>query len=271
MHDFPNSTTMDASELRKIKKPLIEKKRRDRINHCLDQLKCILLDNVKNNDTQNSRLDKADILEMTVKYLQQLQKQGITSAVVHDTVPMGYQSGYEECARETIHYLNSANGIRPNIKSRVESHLSSCVGQVNDELSTPKYTQRDTRDSFQKSVNVSGNYSYHTPINVQIPSSAQFPSTTPRRLVFSGALLMPVPIHPMLKTETPFSPYNPTSQNASNTCATPAEDSILDQSSGYSSSSGQSFQESDSSLCRESFDNSVNNNSLTCDKVWRPW
>ncbi|KAK3583438.1 hypothetical protein CHS0354_025560 [Potamilus streckersoni] len=258
---------MDASVLRKIKKPLIEKKRRDRINHCLNQLKSLLLENVKKNGTQNSRLDKADILEMTVKYLQQLQKQGITSA--HDTVAKGYQSGYEECAQESVHYLNCANGIRHDIKSRVESHLSSCVGQVNDELSTPKYSQRYY--SFQKPVSVPGNYSYHTPINVKIPSSAQFPSTTPRRLVCSGALLMPVPIHPILKTETAFSPYYPTTESASSTCGTPAEDSLSDQSSGYTSLSGQSFQEPDSLLCKNSSDNSVNNNSLTRDRVWRPW
>ena len=32
-----------------IKKPLIERKRRERINNCLSQLKSILLDNIKHN------------------------------------------------------------------------------------------------------------------------------------------------------------------------------------------------------------------------------
>uniref|UniRef100_A0A672H3E7 Hairy-related 8.2 n=1 Tax=Salarias fasciatus TaxID=181472 RepID=A0A672H3E7_SALFA len=48
--------------LENTKKPLIERKRRERINNCLDQLK----------ETQ-SKLEKADILEMTVKHLQNIQ------------------------------------------------------------------------------------------------------------------------------------------------------------------------------------------------------
>lgn len=61
---------------RKIRKPLMEKKRRARINDSLETLKEILLKNTVA-ITQGSRptkLEKADILEMTVRYLQVLQK-----------------------------------------------------------------------------------------------------------------------------------------------------------------------------------------------------
>uniref|UniRef100_A0A3B5A707 Transcription cofactor HES-6-like n=1 Tax=Stegastes partitus TaxID=144197 RepID=A0A3B5A707_9TELE len=51
-----------------LRKPLIERKRRERINNCLDQLregnsKVSLV------SQQQSKLEKADILEMTVKHL----------------------------------------------------------------------------------------------------------------------------------------------------------------------------------------------------------
>uniref|UniRef100_UPI00358F0639 uncharacterized protein n=1 Tax=Myxine glutinosa TaxID=7769 RepID=UPI00358F0639 len=55
---------------RKIRKPLVEKKRRDRINELLNQLKSIILETTKHESLPHSRLEKADILELTVKYLQ---------------------------------------------------------------------------------------------------------------------------------------------------------------------------------------------------------
>ncbi|KAK4876141.1 hypothetical protein RN001_012563 [Aquatica leii] len=64
----------------KIRKPLMEKKRRARINDSLETLKQILLDSKttlkesaqKKNGQRTAKLEKADILEMTVRYLQHL-------------------------------------------------------------------------------------------------------------------------------------------------------------------------------------------------------
>lgn len=79
------------SEIRRIRKPLMEKKRRARINDSLDTLKEILLDNrhnlLKNSEQwrqfsaqqqvqlKTTKLEKADILEMTVNYLRVLHHQ----------------------------------------------------------------------------------------------------------------------------------------------------------------------------------------------------
>ncbi|KAL3871657.1 hypothetical protein ACJMK2_039641 [Sinanodonta woodiana] len=268
MQEFPNSSTMAASVLRKMKKPIIEKKRRDRINHYLEELKDILLENVTKTDAPISKLDKSDILEMTVKYIQQLQKQVNTStAASEDTVAKEYKSGYEKCTRETIHYLNSENGIKHGMNSPIGIHLSSCFGQANDEQSTVKYPARNS--AFHAPLAVPGSYSYLSPLNVNIPSSVQFPSKTPRRLDYN--MPKPVPIHPILKTTTPYSPYYALTGSASSICSTPTDDRFLDQSSGYSSCHNQSFQGADSSMDRSLLDNSVKNNSLSFDSVWRPW
>ncbi|KAK3581673.1 hypothetical protein CHS0354_030658 [Potamilus streckersoni] len=272
MQELPNSPAMDASALRKIKKPIIEKKRRDRINNSLEQLKSILLENVIKTDTPISRLDKADILEMTVKYIKQLQKRGNTSTkAFEDTVPIAkeYESGYKECKRDTISYFNSANRLRHDMKSRVGIHLSNCVSQVSGELSTPKNPRENS--AFHTPIAVPGKYSYLSSLNVNIPASIQFQSTTPRRLDNNATLIKPVPIHPLLKTELPYSPYYPPTGRASSICSTPTEYPLSDQSSGYSSCHNQSFQGGDSSMDRDSLGNSVNNNSLNLDHIWRPW
>lgn len=50
----------------------MEKRRRARINQCLGELKQLLLHMAPH---QRSKLEKADILEMTVQYVNQLQQQ----------------------------------------------------------------------------------------------------------------------------------------------------------------------------------------------------
>ncbi|KAJ8918584.1 hypothetical protein NQ315_013089 [Exocentrus adspersus] len=68
------NSSPQISEDRKIRKPIIEKRRRARINESLETLKKILLDcNPDRTKTKNLKLEKADILEMTVRYLQYLK------------------------------------------------------------------------------------------------------------------------------------------------------------------------------------------------------
>lgn len=57
---------------RKNNKPIMEKKRRARINKCLNQLKALILE-ADSERSRHSKLEKADILEMTVRYLQTLR------------------------------------------------------------------------------------------------------------------------------------------------------------------------------------------------------
>ncbi|XP_076866784.1 hairy-related 1 [Brachyhypopomus gauderio] len=54
---------------KRILKPVIEKKRRDRINQRLDELRTLLLDNTLDSRLQNPKLEKAEILELTVDYI----------------------------------------------------------------------------------------------------------------------------------------------------------------------------------------------------------
>jgi len=55
-------------------KPLLERKRRARINKCLDELKDIMTGCLQAQGENVSKLEKADILELTVRHLQRLQQ-----------------------------------------------------------------------------------------------------------------------------------------------------------------------------------------------------
>lgn len=56
-----------------LRKPLVERLRRERINSSIEQLKSLLGPGLK--QQPDSKLEKADILEMTVCILRRLQKQ----------------------------------------------------------------------------------------------------------------------------------------------------------------------------------------------------
>ncbi|XP_056400425.1 transcription factor HES-5-like [Hyla sarda] len=77
--------------------------RRDRINHSIEQLR-ILLEKEVQIHHQHSKLEKADILEMAVKYLQR-QRQHCTndSQNAQDL----YYQGYYMCLKETVGFLHN--------------------------------------------------------------------------------------------------------------------------------------------------------------------
>ena len=66
--------------------------RRDRINSCIEQLKLILARELQQQDP-NGKLEKADILEMTVSILRQQLQSG------------RYSQGYSLCWRESLNFL----------------------------------------------------------------------------------------------------------------------------------------------------------------------
>ncbi|KAF0036462.1 hypothetical protein F2P81_011774 [Scophthalmus maximus] len=60
----PGTLSAPGSPLRQLRKPAVEKMRRDRINTCIEQLK-VILEKEFHKQEPNSKLEKADILEMT--------------------------------------------------------------------------------------------------------------------------------------------------------------------------------------------------------------
>ncbi|XP_057197665.1 hairy-related 3 [Triplophysa rosa] len=88
--------------VKKVSKPLMEKKRRARINKCLNQLKS-LLETVYSNNIRKRKLEKADILELTVKHLRHLQNTERGTSTCCDSAE--YQAGYRSCLAGVSQYL----------------------------------------------------------------------------------------------------------------------------------------------------------------------
>uniref|UniRef100_A0A8D3DEA1 Hairy-related 9 n=1 Tax=Scophthalmus maximus TaxID=52904 RepID=A0A8D3DEA1_SCOMX len=120
----------NASEHRKSSKPIMEKRRRARINESLGQLKTLILDALKKDSSRHSKLEKADILEMTVKHLRNLQRVQMTALSADATVLGKYRAGFNECMNEVTRFLSTSEGVNTEVRSRLLSHLSSCMGQM---------------------------------------------------------------------------------------------------------------------------------------------
>ncbi|KAM3616975.1 uncharacterized protein V6R79_000449 [Siganus canaliculatus] len=81
----------EAIELRKTMKPLMEKRRRARINDSLNHLKNLILPLTGRDKIRYSKLEKADILEMTVRFLSDIPPVNTKNPAE------SYKEGYKAC------------------------------------------------------------------------------------------------------------------------------------------------------------------------------
>lgn len=121
-----------SEERRKSSKPLMEKRRRARINQSLNELKSLILEAMKKDTSCYSKLEKADILEMTVRHLRNLrsQKTGCSIAAPDAGSVAKYRAGFNECATEISRYLITLDGIDMQLRARLLSHMASCCNTV---------------------------------------------------------------------------------------------------------------------------------------------
>ncbi|XP_072304590.1 transcription factor HES-5-like [Eucyclogobius newberryi] len=98
----------DMAPAHKLRKPMVEKLRRDRINTCIEQLKSLLGPEFLRQQP-DSKQEKADVLEMTVAFLQAWQMQVAPKAAPKSApVPSMRTSGegYTRCVQEAISFLS---------------------------------------------------------------------------------------------------------------------------------------------------------------------
>ncbi|XP_028997971.1 hairy/enhancer-of-split related with YRPW motif protein 2 [Betta splendens] len=116
----PTATTRVMA--RKRRRGIIEKRRRDRINNSLLELRRLVPTALEKQGS--AKLEKAEILQMTVDHLKMLQSNG--GYVSAHALALDFLSvGFRECVTEVSRYLDSSDPLG----SRLLSHLSSCACQ----------------------------------------------------------------------------------------------------------------------------------------------
>ncbi|KAJ8372056.1 hypothetical protein AAFF_G00295190 [Aldrovandia affinis] len=102
----------------KLRKPMVEKMRRDRINSSIEQLKSLLGPELLKQST-DSKQEKADILEMTVCFLRR-QHQPVNSTSCSTAV----SEGYSRCAQEIVNFLSCCE-VKTQSQRRLLSHFQN--------------------------------------------------------------------------------------------------------------------------------------------------
>ncbi|KAI2797822.1 Hey2p [Blomia tropicalis] len=159
---------------RKKRRGLIEKRRRDRINNSLHELKRLVPAAFEKQGS--AKLEKAEILQMTVDHLRTLHSKGFDafSFDPHKFATDYHLIGFRECATEVARYLAVHEGIdfQDPLRLRLMGHLHSyssqrelslkaCTGWNPSLFTTPMYppstssTQSTTASSSTPSTSSS--------------------------------------------------------------------------------------------------------------------
>lgn len=134
----------ESKETYKLPHRLIEKKRRDRINECIAQLKDLLPEHLKL--TTLGHLEKAVVLELTLKHVKALtslleqQQQKILALqngmqidqppVSHEKSEEMFRSGFHMCAKEILQYLANQEADGDLTPSHMINHLHKLAAEV---------------------------------------------------------------------------------------------------------------------------------------------
>ncbi|CAL8336958.1 unnamed protein product [Merluccius merluccius] len=103
----------------KIRKPLVEKLRRERINSSIEQLKSLLGPQFLKQEP-DSKMEKADILEMTVDFVRQQQLYCHGNSCSSTSV----NQGHSRCVQEMVHFL-SKDEVKTQSNRRLLDHFQN--------------------------------------------------------------------------------------------------------------------------------------------------
>ena len=110
-------------QYRKVMKPMLERKRRARINKCLDELKDLMVGALQNEGESIAKLEKADVLELTVNHLKKLRQRGQLTLKPLPNPQEKYREGYTHCASEVSRCLASIQGVDVTLGTKLMTHL----------------------------------------------------------------------------------------------------------------------------------------------------
>ena len=103
---------------------------------CADHVYCTCAVFVSSQESRYTKMEKADILEMTVRHLKSVQRRHMTTSSASSAPPPSaaqhmrtkYRAGYSECAQEVCKFLHGSDVVTPDVQVRLMGHLAERVG-----------------------------------------------------------------------------------------------------------------------------------------------
>ncbi|KAM5125415.1 transcription factor HES-4-like [Callospermophilus lateralis] len=192
-----------AAEHRQSSKPIMEKRPRARINQSLAQLKTLILDSVRKDSSRHSKLEKADILEMTVIHLQNLRRFQVTAALSSDPAVLGkYRAGFNECLAEVTRFLAGCEGVPAKVRSRLLGHLAACLLQLGSSRRSASLPAAADKPESEVYGGLPPRRSFDGPFPLLRPGAAFAPLLPPR-------LTLAPPAAPRMGSQGRSGPWRP--------------------------------------------------------------
>ncbi|KAH8246862.1 hypothetical protein KR032_002408 [Drosophila birchii] len=158
---------------RKVTKPLLERKRRARMNLYLDELKDLIVDTMDAQGEQVSKLEKADILELTVNYLKAQQQQRVATSPQSPPEAQvnldKFRAGYTQAAYEVSHIFSTV----PGLDLKFGTHL---MKQLGHQLKDMKQEQEEVEMETEEPVNLSERRSKDPSMRPSSPQAEEPPN-----------------------------------------------------------------------------------------------
>ena len=143
-------TMSRTHQYRKVMKPLLERKRRARINKCLDELKDLMVYALQSEGESIAKLEKADVLELTVAHLHKLKRQQALRSSSPTLDADRYRSGFTACAGEVSRCLAAIPGVDIRVGTTLMTHLGASINSL-DSCTSPLSVNTITTSSVPMS------------------------------------------------------------------------------------------------------------------------
>ncbi|XP_020780004.2 transcription cofactor HES-6 [Boleophthalmus pectinirostris] len=112
---------------RRTRKPLLEKKRRARINESLQELRVLIAD-------ADVKMENAEVLEMTVRRVESiLQNRAHEVDAVNREACERFAAGYIQCMHDVHTFVSSCPGIEPSVATELLNHLLESMPLNNED------------------------------------------------------------------------------------------------------------------------------------------
>ncbi|KAK9301549.1 hypothetical protein QLX08_006166 [Tetragonisca angustula] len=183
-------------QYRKVMKPMLERKRRARINRCLDELKDLMVTALQAEGENVAKLEKADILELTVRHLHTLRAARRLTLTPENSYADRFREGFTQCAQEVSSFLSTpvAAAVHPAAGAQLMRHLGGCLRRLegpttSTTLATNAASTTTTTTTVVAAASVGKTSATTSPaanVTVNVPQNVYTPPQSPMSVASSS-------------------------------------------------------------------------------------
>ncbi|KAF7227783.1 transcription factor HES-7-like [Nothobranchius furzeri] len=127
-------------------KPVVEKKRRDRINQSLSELRSLLLLSTSDPRLQNPKIEKAEILDLAVEYLKRwTDRKNLRNESAALPILSMENAGFQQCVSQLSSYMHRISPAqRTHLVEGLKHHTENQRADLHHTMEVPSATSVDT-------------------------------------------------------------------------------------------------------------------------------